>query len=50
MPILAVPFIAGVVGFGAGFFAGDTAGKIAKYAVIGAGGYITYKLVKEHVK
>ncbi|MCC3859777.1 hypothetical protein [Pseudemcibacter aquimaris] len=39
MPVFVVPLIAGVFGFGAGWFTSDGTSKLVKYAVIGGIAY-----------
>jgi len=46
MPFFVVPLLAGAVGFGAGFWSGSTAGKVAKVAALSGAGYLVYQHVK----
>ncbi|WP_175577621.1 hypothetical protein [Photobacterium proteolyticum] len=46
MPVLAIPLLAGAVGFGAGFWTGSTTSKLIKLAAVGGGCYVAYKVVK----
>lgn len=39
MPLLLIPALAGIFGFGAGWFTADGTSKLLKYAVIGGVAY-----------
>lgn len=42
MPLLLLPLLAGVVGFGGGWVAADGTRKLMKWAVIGGVGYVVF--------
>ncbi|EFP97441.1 hypothetical protein [Vibrio caribbeanicus] len=44
--IIALPLLAGGVGFGTGFWSGSSATKIFKAAALGGGAYMAYRVVK----
>ena len=47
MPLmLVVPFLAGGLGFGVGFWSGSSATKLLKVAALGGGGYMAYQVIK----
>ena len=44
--IVALPLLAGGLGFGTGFWTGSSANKLLKLAALGGGGYIAYQAIK----
>lgn len=45
--IVALPLLAGGLGFGAGFWSGSETTKVLKLAALGGGCYVAYRVIKE---